>query len=110
MNLTMDDAIKKIENFLQEQYGAKLISNDEGIQYIDEHEKLLCCFSFPNTKLREYVIGKKGKIHSLFPDMKMMFIYDIENCEVFNRICQGEARGIPWETIEMLCKILEDAL
>lgn len=103
----MDHAIRKMEICLNDQYGAKRISDTEGIPYTDVNEKLICCFAFPDETLRKKAIGGDGDTCPRFPELKLLFLCDTETGEIFTRVCQGEARGIPWETIEMLCRELE---
>lgn len=88
-------------------YGGVLIPKEECISFLKQDEILLCGFAFPDDTLRSKVIGRSHEDISLFPNLKMLFIYDLENKEIFNRVCQGEARGISWETIDGICKGLE---
>lgn len=99
----LDHSVKKVAEYLNREFGAALLVEQQGLPYVDEQEKLICCFSFPDGNLRKQVIGNTSKD---FPDIKLLFICNLENQEIFSRVCQGEARGISWNIIEMLCETL----
>lgn len=102
----LSEAIKEVTEYMFKNYGAVLAPEESCNLCLDENEKLLCGFVFPDDMMRSKVIGRKIEDVTLFPDMTMLFIYNLDSGEIYNRVCQGEARGIPWETIDMLCKSL----
>ena len=100
----MDKAIRFVEEYLKDSYGGELLPLEKGLLYIDPEEELLCCFSFPDDKLRAELIGQNPMD---FKKLILLFLYDLKEKEVFLRVCNGEAKGMTWEQVQMLCGILE---
>ena len=100
----MDKAIRLVEEYLKDNYGGMLLPLEKGLPYTDPEEELLCCFSFPDDKLRAELIGKNPMD---FKDLILLFLYDLKEKEVFLRVCNGEAKGMSWEQVQMLCGFLE---
>lgn len=95
--------IISVEKYLKEHYGAEPLANDEGEKYIDEGESLVCCFHFPDTDKRSFIIGNGED----YPDLRLLIIHDNDNKEVFIRICQGEAKGLSWEEVQKICRVFD---
>lgn len=96
--LKVDIIIKK---YLNERYGAELLSNEEGKKYIDEKETLLYHFHFPYNNKRKLIIAGDND----FPDLRLLIIRN--NQDVFIRICQGEARGLLWAEVQVICHLIK---
>ena len=103
----MDKAIIQVGEYLQNEYCARYLSREEGLPFVDPNEYLICCFSFPDESARVKLIGNDKM---LYQDLIMLFLYDYTEKEVFIRICNGEARGMPWEKVQLLCDILQRSM
>ena len=81
----------------------KITTKVDFVEYLKNNGKMCT-----DTNFR--MVGRDDVTVSMFPDLKLLFIFEHDTQEVFSRVCNGEARGIPWETISHFCDVLEDAI
>ena len=93
---------KQSYEYLARTFGAVLLEEENAYSYVKGNEVLLCCFVFPDQQLRRKAIGSAYGID--FPKVKLMFIMDSGTGEIFARACDGELRGITYESLMEITK------
>ena len=94
--------IKRACGYLARTFGAVLLEKENGYPYVKDNEDLLGCFAFPDEALRRKAIGSAYGID--FPEVKLMLIMDSGTGEIYARACEGELRGITYESIMEITK------